>query len=172
MTSVEAQKQLDKLEKDSGLVLASIRLLEGRAGTMSAVTATILGIGLPLLAQPGTKKYLHFVPLLFLFMSFLFFYAAFIKSPMVKFGFSYKNETGAKKKFGKPPIERLIMYQSWKTWALQLGHASFLTAIMMEIIAISDVRFFHRGKILQFILGICSIVILQKVIFYHKKGEI
>ena len=169
-------EELKKLEDSVQPMIDDIRLTQTRAGTMAAVIATILGIGLPLLLQSQTKKYLHLVPLYLLIVSFFLFYITFIRSSSLKLDvLELPKEKYEKTKFErfiiwtitikkKEPIKIEFMYEKfrlWKTATSQWGHAFFMTAIIMEIIEVSYLTHSRRGEWLHIILALVLVVIIK-----------
>jgi hypothetical protein len=174
-----------------------IRDVQQRAVTMSAVIATILGIGLPLIAQQQTRHYFHRIPILLLSISFLLFYSVFTRGIATINLTKIELEQDGQKQLLKirdsyePTfIEKLISIQYtryidspkdirlrldktllWRTSLSQWAHSFFIAAILAEVYKIIYPHNNTKGTILLCIAVVLLILFNKYFVFYKVTGK-
>lgn len=185
--TLQLQKQCEK-EVDS--LQARVKSVQERAGTMSAVIATILGIGLPLLIQPETKHYFHVLPFLLLLSSFILFYMAFsrgityldIKDDYITTEDGKQYYTPQREKYKPNNFERLLGAQYvliknqptdirdrlekvlfWRTALSQWAHSFFLSSILVETL---KVKYPGHTLLDMIFFGLLSVVLVTTIKYF------
>jgi hypothetical protein len=163
-----SQTQIEKLIKTHRPLVEEIRHTQNRAGTMAAVIATIMGIGLPLIAQPQTKQYFHIIPFFFLLCSFLLFYWTYIRATWLGTP-KYKKKSvfltvisGTLVLRTDEPLKDVLSKSLILARALsQWGHAFFLTFIFGELAAVYLSPSKPTSKSLQLLCGLLLAILIR-----------
>jgi hypothetical protein len=179
------QQWQDRVDQLSGI--------QNRAATMSAVTATIMGIGVPLIAAVGAARYFHTMPFILLICSFILFYTAFIRNSPATFKVTGIKGVPEVKQYKMTKLEKLLRWNirlpkdkpteaadqldkqiTWGTLTMKWAHSFFLSCIALEIVEVTmnnvyphsenKARFYHLLTAL-FFLALFRWVFLRDTVY-------